>query len=287
MQNKLRIAGLVTCYNRVGRTLKCLEGVFAEAAAQKLATLEIFLIDDASPDGTGKIVKARFPQVQVAIGTGKLFWNRGMCAAYAFARSHGRFDAYILFNDDVELVPGGFMQLLEAYIALNQKTPAVITGPMCSKFTGEMTYGGINIIAKYRPLSFAKVALTGQLQLCDTFNTNFTIVPGTEMDAVGGLDPAYHHHYGDVDLGLVLGKRGCKSYLLGEPIGYCELNSPPPIPPLLMRIKALWSLPSPVSDRVHFTFKRYPWPLAAVLASIQVIKRVFEAFQAREGSWEY
>src|SRR5215469_2793644 len=67
----MRIAGLVACYNRVALTLRCLTSLF-ETFEHQDATLEIFLVDDGSPDKTGEIVKQRFPQVHVITGTGSL-----------------------------------------------------------------------------------------------------------------------------------------------------------------------------------------------------------------------
>jgi len=99
------------------------------------------------------------------------------------------------------------------------------------------------------------------------------LVPARLMDDVGGLDPAYHHSYGDIDLGLALRNRGCKTYLLPDHIGYCEVQSAQNIPPLHKRFRAMFAAPHPVSDQIHLAYKRYSWPLATLIAGIQVIKR--------------
>ena len=75
---------MLTCYNRVEKTIKCLEEVFEQANKSKL-NLEVILVDDGSTDGTAESVRQKFPQVCVLMGDGTLFWNRGMHLAFGEA----------------------------------------------------------------------------------------------------------------------------------------------------------------------------------------------------------
>jgi len=287
-QSAMRIAALVTCYNRVAQTIQCLTGLFEAIANQNLASFEVFLVDDASPDRTGEIVKQRFPQVHVLTGTGSLFWNRGMCYAYAGARASGAFDAYMLFNDDVAFKPDALREMLPTYLQLNRTAPSVLSGPVCERATGQTTYGGMRSFGRYRPLAFELVPADGTIRECDTFNANFVLIPAEPMDAVGGLDPAYHHAYGDIDLGLMLRKRGCKTYIFPEHVGYCEYDRGElVVPPFRKRLMAIFKSKSPISDRIHFTYKRYSWPLATVLATAQIARRFLKVFGTSQDSWEH
>jgi GT2 family glycosyltransferase len=269
----MRVAVLITCFNRAPITLRGLTFLFEAIGAQVIASFEVFLVDDASPDRTGALVKERFPLVHVIKGTGALFWNRGMCRAYAHAKAAGPFDAYLLFNDDVELMRSAVKELLTAYLQLNKAAPSVVSGPMCSRLTDETTYGGFSIVKKFRPATFERVCPNGTLQECDTFNGNFVLVPARSMDDLGGLDPIYHHSYGDIDLGLGLRRRNCKTYLLPGHIGYCEAETTRHLPPFRKRFRAMFVAPNPLSDQIHLTYKRYAWPLATVIALGQIIKR--------------
>lgn len=279
----MKTAVLVTSYNRVSTTLRGLTALFEAAQLQNITSLDVFLVDDASPDNTGAIVKSHFPQVHVIAGTGQLYWNRGMCRAYENARSAGTYDAYMLFNDDAMLMPDALNKLLSAYIKLNKFAPSVIIGAMCSRATGETTYAGFTIAAKFRPSTFHPVRPDGTLRECDTFNGNCVLVPASLMDEVGGPDPAYHHSYGDIDLGLVLRKRGCKSYLLPDHVGYCEPNISVRQSDFLKRLRALYSPPHPISDQIHFTYKRYSWPVATAIAAVQVLKRITSVLASQKG----
>jgi GT2 family glycosyltransferase len=272
----MNIAVLITSFNRVAVTLRGLTGLYEAIKNQNMALFEIFLVDDGSPDATGALVKEQFPDVHVIAGTGHLYWNRGMCRAYEHAKAARPFDAYLLFNDDVELMSNALQKMLSVYSSLNSNAPSVVIGPMCAKATLETTYCGFVSTAKYRPITFERVLPDGRVRECDTFNGNCVLVPARAMDDVGGLYPAYHHSFGDIDLGLMLRKRGCKSYLLPDHIGFCELNIPKPAPPFIKRLRGMFYPPHPVSDQIHLSFRRYSWPIATVIAAAQVVKRLSE-----------
>ena len=68
----LRLAVLITCFNRVETTLKGLGTLQSELARLDNIDVSIFLTDDASPDETGSVVLAAFPEVRVYNRTGTL-----------------------------------------------------------------------------------------------------------------------------------------------------------------------------------------------------------------------
>ena len=78
----------MTCYNRVSTTLTCLDAVAAQRLPEGYA-IDVYLVDDASPDGTGQAVKMKFPSVEVINGKGGLFWCNGMRLAWDVAVSKG------------------------------------------------------------------------------------------------------------------------------------------------------------------------------------------------------
>jgi GT2 family glycosyltransferase len=274
----LSIAVLVTCFNRIATTLRGLDLLFRSAANLERAALDVFLIDDASPDGTGAAVTEHFPQVHVTTGTGSLFWNRGMCRAYAQAQASGKaFDAYLLFNDDVELVPDALERAVAAFVDLNRDGPAVVVGAMASHDTHEFTYAGFDLVSKYRALGLARVLPGETARRCDTFNGNFVLIPAKEMDACGGLDPAYHHSYGDIDLGLTLGQRGCRSFVLPGYLGYCDYAPVSKPPSFARRVRGLFYPPLPLSDQIHLAYKRFSWPYATLVVLIQIVRRFSDA----------
>ena len=277
----MKIAVLIASFNRVAVTLRGVSSLLDAASRAPSAQLEIFLLDDASPDNTGVLVKERFPEIHVIEGTGNLFWNRGMCRAYQAARASGvKFDAYLLFNDDIVLYPAALEQMTAVFIALNRTASSAVVGAMCSAKSGVTTYYGHCLNPKYNPLRHGKpgnpplfitVLPDGTLRNCDTFSGNCVLVPGAAMEKAGGLDPKYRHMYGDVDLGMTLRKNGCRTYLMPDHMGTCERDPLPAATPRLFdRLRAVFYPPCSVFDEMHLAFRRFPWPIAILNASLRL-----------------
>jgi hypothetical protein len=51
----------------------------------------------------------------------------------------------------------------------------------------------------------------------------------------------------------------------------------------LKRLRALYSPPHPISDQIHFTYKRYSWPVATAIAAVQVLKRITSVLASQKG----
>lgn len=71
---RLSIAVLITCFNRKKTTLKCLEHLFNTNNTYYM-TLDVYLVDDASSDGTTRAVEENYPGIQIIQGNGSLFWG--------------------------------------------------------------------------------------------------------------------------------------------------------------------------------------------------------------------
>jgi GT2 family glycosyltransferase len=82
--NSDRTAVLITCHNRKPKTLACLAALFNQELSPEV-TIDVYLVDDGSTDGTAEAVHQAYPQVKILQGDGSLFWNRGMRKAFAEA----------------------------------------------------------------------------------------------------------------------------------------------------------------------------------------------------------
>jgi Glycosyl transferase family 2 len=116
-----RVAAVLAAYNRRDLTLACLRSLKAQRLPT--VTLDVFVLDDASSDGTREQVAEQFPEVTLLHGNGRLYWNGGMRRA---------FDAERRRRDRGE----------EAVI---------VAGSTRHPETGELTYGGVVQPYRWRP----------------------------------------------------------------------------------------------------------------------------------------
>lgn len=239
-----QIAVLLTCFNRKQNTLRCLEILFSLKQ-----DIDVYLVDDASSDGTAESVAQEFPQVNIIKGSGNLFWNRGMQLAWENA-ARNNYDYYLWLNDDVVLYDNCFEELFEcADLKANQ---CVISGIITSADGNTILYGGTN---KEKQL----ITPNGKLNPIVNMNGNVVLIPKHVYEELGNLDPYYHHDLGDVDYGYRAIKKGIgifttrKAVASGEKNDFCRvrLNGAT----LFKRFKRLYS-PLGSNPRINFYFRR-------------------------------
>jgi len=209
-----QIAVLLTCYNRKDKTIACLASLF-NCSFPEGHSLDVFLVDDGSTDGTSEIVNSKYPSVHIIKGTGSLYWNRGMHMAWTTARETKNFDYYLWLNDDTLLLNKAIEELL---ICENiKKGKAIVCGAISSSITNKFTYGG-------RTKNGKEVNPNGELQNCYTINGNCVLVNKEICSKVGFLDSIFPHAIGDYDYGLRSIKKGFELITTRIFIGHCERN---------------------------------------------------------------
>ena len=219
------IAVLLTCHNRVAKTLECLSHLFNQSIYGDM-NLKVYLVDDGSTDGTGTIVKEKYPKINVIYGNGDLFWNRGMHRAFGEALKVG-FDFYLWLNDDTLLYPNALSTLLEAHLDLvgRGRTASIIVASTRDSVTGEFTYGGLITAGKlFNPLQLRLQPPRTEAVSCDTMCGNCVLIPKQVTDVIGNIDPTYLHRYGDVDYGLRARAAHCDLWIAPGYLADCQEN---------------------------------------------------------------
>ncbi len=212
----VRIAVMITCYNRVGTTTNCLESL-AKLTLERNKSVEVYLVDDASPDNTGTIVKEKFPSVHVIEGTGELYWNRGMALAWETARKDEDFDFYLWLNDDVVLEANALETAINDYRYLKETgVESLIVGVLRDPDTGAITYTGYDNDRQIQP--------KGIPESCDFITGNFVLVSKKIFDEIGGLNPRYTHGIGDTDYGYRAIAKGFRCSTTSAYVGTCRIN---------------------------------------------------------------
>jgi GT2 family glycosyltransferase len=206
----MRIAALLTCFNRKEKTLLCLKHLFEIAPS-----IEIYLVDDGSTDGTSKAIVEQFPMVKIIQGDGNLFWNRGMHLAWREAAKND-YDFYLWLNDDVYLYDYFLEELLNVYNQFNKNI--IVAGVVESEDKSQILYGGYD---KNKRL----IVPRGTPRQIISLNGNVVLISREIFHQVGNLDPVYHHDLGDVDYGLRGTKKGVCVYTTSFPIASGEKNA--------------------------------------------------------------
>ncbi len=205
------IAVLITCHNRKEKTLSCLHAIYNQVGLGLEFCVEVFLVDDASTDGTSNEVRYLYPDVTIIQGDGKLYWNRGMHLAWETASSVKDYDYYLWLNDDTFL----FKNAIE--VLLTEKFPEyIVCGTTKSKLNLNATYGAY--ISKPRKLLIPN----GKYQNADYCNGNCVLIPRYVFQKLGNLDPVFHHALGDYDYGFRAKFNGIEIKVSPDYVGICE-----------------------------------------------------------------
>ena len=208
-----RIAVLMTCYNRVDTTLKCLQRLFNQEIPEGYS-FDVWLVDDASPDKTGERVKAAYPQVNVIQGTGNLFWCKGMRLAWDKAAEAHEYDFYLWLNDDVVLNDFALKRLLIDSEELGENV--IICGALYSPEVGGIFYGAPEL-RNCESLNEPKLINAGM-------HGNVVLIPQVIYKTIGGMAKGLVHQHGDFEYGYRARKFGFKVFVAGAIVGNCHAN---------------------------------------------------------------
>jgi len=178
-------------------------------------SINVFLVDDGSTDGTADAVREVWPEATIIQGNGNLFWCAGMREAWAEAAKTDP-DFYLLLNDDTVLYPEAVASLLE--VAPNPSSTLIAAGAIRDPESLAWAYGGLQSDHPF-PMP------DGTPRPCRTMNANCSLVPRKVFREIGMFHPAYRHAMGDMDYGLSATRQGIP--ILETPIfiGECRRNS--------------------------------------------------------------
>ena len=212
----MKIAILITCYNRLEKTKECLKHCFSSLSFIESIDQDIFLLDDNSPDNTGRIIRKMYPKINVIYGDGKYFWSGGTRKLWELASTKKDYDYYVWLNDDSILFKNAFSII---YNDVKKKSSSIIVGTFISSNENlpELTYGG-------RDEHLSLLTPSGKPQECSFINGNFVFVPKEVSKKIGFLNKMFTHNYGDTDYGLRAIKKNFKVFIASEVVGTCNKN---------------------------------------------------------------
>lgn len=217
------VSVLLTCFNRRQKTLECLKALFNQALPNSV-TLQVYLVDDGSTDGTAEAVHQFYPQVNVLQGTGDLFWTGGMWLAAAEAMKHS-FDYHLWLNDDTNLYPNAINTLLTTSHQLQEQgQDAIVVGSIQDPETQQFVYGGMKR-SRFHPCQCNGIPPGNVPQRCETMSGNCVLIPKAVIERVGELDRTFRHFAADLDYGLRATRDGCHVWVAPGYLGVCLPDS--------------------------------------------------------------
>lgn len=216
---KLKIAALASSFNRLQKTKTFLTSLLSQAIPEN-HLLDVYLLDDNSPDGTAAYVRENFPSVQVINGNGNLFWAGSMRTLWEHVNQVNTYDIFLLLNDDVELFEGAIDKLISAYKKLDQ-SPAVIVGTVRGESESDITYGGRKLTNRITGDSDIVKPDETELKECELGNANIMLIDKKTVDKIGILS-TFTHGVADYDYTMRAIEAGIKVWVAPGFYGYCE-----------------------------------------------------------------
>lgn len=226
-ENKIEsIAVLMTTYNRKEATLNCLSSLYkAYEPYRETFHLSVFLTDDGSADGTVTEVKGKFADEDLTIyeGGGNLYWNGGMLFSWEASIQRGLYDGFLWLNDDVEVLPCLFGELLSAdsYCREHYGCSGIYVGSTLSRDRSHQTYGGFNFTNKWT-LKDEFVEPNGSFQSCQCAHGNITYISKYVFLQMGMLCNKYIHSGGDHDYTYRAYRKHLPLLVLPSYVGLCD-----------------------------------------------------------------
>ena len=110
-----RLGVVVVSYNVRDLLARCLASIEAELERTPEVEGQIWVVDNASADGSAAMVQAQFPQVNLIASPDNLGFaraNNRALRAMGLPDGHNAPDAVLLLNPDAELLPGALSALL-------------------------------------------------------------------------------------------------------------------------------------------------------------------------------
>jgi len=221
----LRVAALITCYNRVAHTTICLEALSKQEDFE--AVIDLFIVDDGSTDGTDKAILEIYPDARLLKGDGGLFWSGGTRWAFAEAIRED-YDFYLWINDDTRLKQDAMSRIYATYIDARARLGdlVIVIGSTCEEGQDALSYGGWEVSRSlFSLMRWHKTSTASEhWATCDTMNGNCVLIPRAVMKVNGNIDPDFTHGMGDMDYGLRAKQVGCEIVVSPGFHGYCSAN---------------------------------------------------------------
>jgi GT2 family glycosyltransferase len=189
---------IIPVHDRKAITLSCLKALKQYG---ELERYHVVIVDDGSKDGTGTAIREQYPDVEILIGNGNLWWTGAIALGMQYAYEQGA-EFFIWLNDDCQFAADTLNHLVD----FGRSHPDSIIG--CQGFEagsdGAIAFGGKR--KTWQGYRFLQAAI-GQVVSCDLLSGNIVCIPRTVVETIGYPDPQLVPHYGGDSLFLIRAKK--------------------------------------------------------------------------------
>lgn len=274
---------IIVSYNTADLTVACLESVFAS----QRVSYEVFVVDNASQDGSAGIVRKKFPEVRLVANE----TNRGFGAAnnQALQECSGR---YVIFlNPDTTVEPDSFFKMaayMDAHSEVGLAGPRVLNpdgtrqDSVSARYPGHR-YGAADI--GHLPgniacvLGACQIASASLLHEIGGFDEDFFLY-GEDQDIclrirkrgleIGVIDDAFIMHHGGQSERGTLPEEVVRKKIRAEYLFYRKHYRPETVSKIRrwQHVQALWRI---LSLRLQYAFSLHKDALLGKLSRYRVI----------------
>jgi GT2 family glycosyltransferase len=257
-------------------TDRCLETLTKAMQADPAAAYDVYLVDDASTDGTAALVRDKYPEVHLIHGTGSLFWAGGMRLAWQTALKEDKtYDGFLLINDDVEFEDSFWkdMTFTHQYCLRQYGQEGLYVSSLRDKETGQHTYGG-HILKKriFKHQTLPVLPAADRPVPCQLSNANILYVPAKVIKRIGTLDERFTHSLADFDYTLSAGEQNIPLLLCPNYGGFCsggDRDQLPQLPTLRSRMQHLYGVKGiALNEYLYYLRKHFPWKAPYAFAAL-------------------
>ena len=223
----IRVAAVIPVFNRRETTLQGLRSLSRIDATG--IDLRIFIVDDASTDGTAEAIENEFPNVVIVRGTGNLHYAGGTNAGMVAARDwHPHY--YLLTNDDSVFHD----QLLQRLLETATNNPRSVVGALLLLW--DQPHRVFQVGQKWSTSHGGWVIpehLTAFNVGTEPFDVecvvgNCTLLPADAVAECGLMDAKrFPHGWGDAQYFMRLRKAGWRLMVNPRAYVWCEPNTYP------------------------------------------------------------
>jgi len=218
-----KIAVVVLTWNNHEYTLDCLRSL-----AEQTLPHTVYVVDNASTDGTPEIVAARFPNARVIVNDTNLGFaggnNVGMQAAFADGA-----DAVLVLNNDTTLVPD-VLALLTDTRGIHPDAGIISPAILYAQQPHKIWFAGANLNTwmgwSYHAHHNAPYeSLRRQVRRIARTTGCAMLITHECYTAIGGYDDDFFMYYEDVEYSLHARRAGFETYLVPDAVVYHHVSA--------------------------------------------------------------